>query len=178
VAVKPLLLSKLEDLIAQLRKHGYAERGLTLIYGFRPPVYNLGRIEADGSDKTLKSTFSMHQYGGAADVIVDDDGDLQLDDLNHDGEINIHDAAVVLYHVNILDRAYREAKDPRMGGAGIYYHHDFWERPVKSPYCHLDTRNYLNAAGQLVRWGDPKPAWPDGTPMRFGKIDERGYPIP
>lgn len=178
VAVVPELVAKLEDLIALLQEAGLAQRGLSFIYGFRAPVFNLDRIEDEGSDRTLKDPFSTHQYGMAADVIVDDDGDRQLDDLNHDGTVDIHDAAVILYYVNLLDRNYRDAKDPRVGGAGIYYHHDFWERPVQSPYCHLDVRGFLRPDNTLIRWASPKSTWPDGEPIRFARIDERGFPVP
>lgn len=178
VAFSRNIARKTDDLVRRLREHGHAQKGIKLIYGFRPPIFNLGRIEADGPGKTLKEPFSPHQYGWAVDLIVDDDDDLQLDDLNGDGTVDIFDAAVILYHVNAIDKDYRAAGDSAVGGAGIYYHHDFWERPVQSPYCHIDTRGYLRADKTLLRWASPRSTWPDGTVIRFSRIDQRGYPIP
>ncbi|MBN1475832.1 hypothetical protein JXA47_03670, partial [Candidatus Sumerlaeota bacterium] len=167
VAIEPRLVSKLEDLAALMHGSGFEFDHFTLIYGFRPPSYNLGRIERD-AEETLKSPFSQHMYGQAADLIIDTDGDLRLDDLNGDGEVTVRDAAVIMSFINALDRHYRTEGDPRVGGAGIYDHHDFFERPILSPYAHLDVRGFLRENGTLYRW----PAnWPDtGEPIRWGEM--------
>lgn len=167
VAIDPLLVAKLEDLADLLHGAGIAFERFTFIYGFRSPAYNLGRIERD-QDETLKSPFSMHMYGRAADILIDTDGDLRLDDLDRDGQITVRDAAVLMHYVNELDRRYRAQGDPRVGGAGLYDHHDFFERPVQSPYVHVDVRGYLAEDGTLIRW----PArWPDsGEPIRWGQL--------
>jgi hypothetical protein len=167
VAINPLLVSKIEDLAQLMHGAGYQFDHFSLIYGFRAPAYNLGRIQRDG-EETLKSPFSMHMYGRAADLLIDTDDDLRLDDLNRDGVVDVHDAAVIVHFVNELDRLYRAAGDPRVGGAGLYDHHDFTERPVQSPYVHIDVRGYTNDDGTLIRW----PArWPDtDEPIRWGQI--------
>ncbi|MFH0795239.1 MAG: hypothetical protein V2A74_14540 [bacterium] len=165
VAVDSALLNKLEDLLDLMNRDGYALRGFTPIYGFRPPCYNLGTIERDGAE-SLKVPFSFHQYGKALDFIIDLDNDLVMDDLNHDGMSDTHDSAVILHYVNILDREYREAGSPLVGGAGLYDYHDFHER-IQSPYIHVDVRGFTSPEGLLIRWPDK---WPDGNPIEFGKI--------
>ncbi|MCX7016828.1 MAG: hypothetical protein NTW86_30435 [Candidatus Sumerlaeota bacterium] len=163
VAIDPRLPRKLEDLLALVRGHGLARTGFTPIYGFRPPAYNLGAIQRDGRN-TLKAPFSMHQYGRAVDLIIDDDGDLVMDDLNGDGRHDIYDAAELVKYVNVLDSRYRAAQSDLVGGAGIYTHHDFDERPVQSPYVHVDVRGFLGQGGALIRW---PAAWPDGSPISW-----------
>ena len=46
---------------------------LKFIYGFRPPIFNIGTFQND--PETLKTIFSMHQYGKAVDIIIDEDND-------------------------------------------------------------------------------------------------------
>lgn len=180
VALDLNLVRKLEDLVALMESDGYSFSRIVPIYGFRSPAFNLGTA-LDRPDYNLKMPFSMHQYGRAIDMIFDEDGDLMMDDLNEDGVIDIHDAAVVMHYVNQLDREYRQAgRFEMVGGAGIYTDHDFYERPVQSPYIHVDTRGFLDTNGQLVRWVSGHEAhdegkWPDGTTVRFGSIDKRGY---
>lgn len=167
IALDYAIVQKLEALIADLNRAGLAGDKMILVYGFRSPDYNLGRMQQDG-EKTLKAPFSLHQYGKAADFIIDADGDLRLDDLDGDGLVSVRDAGVMAHYVNALDRRYREQDSPLVGGAGVYDHHDFWERPVQSPYVHMDTRNFLDASGHLVRW--PR-LWP-GTkePIDWGAL--------
>lgn len=168
VAIDPSLLQKFEDLIDALNRAGLPGEKFKIIYGFRPPAYNLGRAEKDGNE-TLKAPFSLHQYGKALDIILDADNDMRMDDLDGDGKITVRDAAVLMHHVNILDRNYRDKGIPLYGGAGLYDHHDFWERPVQSPYLHFDIRGFLEEqTGYLIRW--PK-TWPDtGETIRWSKI--------
>lgn len=161
------LVRKMEDLIDELNRAGLPGEKFCIIYGFRPPAYNLERITQDGSE-SLKTPFSLHQYGRAVDFILDADGDLRMDDLDGDGKITVRDAAVIAHHVNVLDRRYRAQGISLYGGAGLYDHHDFWERPVQTPYVHMDIRGFLDEKGGLIRW----PAeWPDtGEPISWGKL--------
>lgn len=167
IALDCRLVQKYEDVIAELNRAGLRGDKVKIIYGFRPPSYNLTQMENDGT-KALKAPFSFHQYGQAVDFILDADGNDQLDDLDGDGRITVRDAAKLVHHVNVLDRRYRDQEIPLFGGAGIYDHHDFWERPVQSPYVHMDVRGFLNENGTLIRW----PAkWPDsGEPISWGKL--------
>lgn len=134
-----------------------------------------------GPDTNLKMPFSQHQFGRAIDLIVDEDGDGVLDDLNGDGVADIHDAAVIMYYVNLLDRRYREeGRMAMVGGAGVYTDNDFVQRPWQSPYIHIDTRGFLNSRGNLIRWTSGsmvanESVWPDGTTVRFGAINRQGF---
>jgi hypothetical protein len=165
IALDYNLIRKLEDLIDLMNADGFAIERFTIVYPFRSPYYNLTSIEEDGQE-TLKAPFSMHQYGKALDIVLDQDGDLVIDDLNQDGQIDIHDPEVIMHYVNLLDRKYREEKDPRLGGAGLYTHTDFHERK-QTPYIHFDVRGFTSPNGNLVRWPSH---WPDGTPIRWGQI--------
>jgi len=167
IALDHHLVQKLEDLIALIQQDGrFPVTGLTSIYGFRPPSYNLSTIE-EFPETNLKVPFSMHQFGRALDFIIDEDGDLQMDDLNGDGVVDMRDAAEVMHYVNILDRRYREeGRWEMVGGAGLYDHHDFRGR-TQTPYIHVDTRGFQRENGTLIRWPGK---WPDGTPILFGEM--------
>ena len=171
IALDLHLVRKVEDLIDLLQADGRSVTGFTPIYGFRSPAFNLGTIKAR-PDSTLKEPLSMHQYGRAVDLIVDEDGDGLLDDLNGDGHIDIHDAEVLMRYVNHLDRAYRARGEMNLvGGAGLYSENDFIERnryfDHNTPYIHIDTRGFLADNGHLIRW----PArWPDGSYIAWGDI--------
>ncbi len=158
IALDLNLVRKLEDLLDLLRQNGIMVSTFKPIYGFRPPAYNLGTMQLR-PEVNLKAPFSMHQYGKAVDLIIDEDGDDRLDDLNHDGQVDVFDAAELVKYVNVLDKRYRDAGDEAVGGAGIYDRHDFEERPVQSPYVHVDVRGYTGNGGALVRWPGmwPKP---------------------
>lgn len=170
------LVQKIEDLITLMRGEGFLITRFKPIYGFRSPAFNLGTI-TDFEDTNLKVPYSMHQYGRAVDMIIDEDGDEKLDDLNGDGQVDIHDAAVIMHYVNRLDRDYRaQGRMQMVGGAGLYTHNDFVERTQmigQTPYIHVDTRGFLSEDGTLIRWPN---TWPDGTPIRWGSINRLGYP--
>jgi hypothetical protein len=167
IALDTGLVRKIEDLIDELNRAGLPGDRIRFIYAFRPPAYNSSRILRDAGE-SLKAPFSLHQYGKAVDLILDADGDDRIDDLNKDGQITVRDAAALAHYVNLLDRRYRDQGLPLYGGAGIYDHHDFWERPAQTPYVHMDVRGFLDQNGHLIRW----PAeWPDtGTRIEWGKM--------
>ena len=161
------LVRKMEDLVDELNRAGLPGDKIVIIYAFRPPAYNTDRVVRD-SEQSLKAPFSFHQYGKAVDFILDADGDLRLDDLDGDGRITVRDAAALAHYVNVLDRRYRARAVLLYGGAGIYDHHDFWERPVQTPYVHMDVRGFLDENGHLIRWPSE---WPDtGEPIAWGKL--------
>jgi hypothetical protein len=168
VAIDPLLISKLEELAAEMHRAGHAFAHWSFIYGFRSPSYNARRREIDGRD-SLKSPFSQHMFGRAADIIIDTDGDGILDDLDGDGAVTVRDAAVIMRFVNALDRRLRAVGDPRVGGAGLYGAHDFFERADhvgQTPYVHVDVRGFVHEDGTLFRWPS---RWPDtGEPIPWG----------
>ncbi|MFB3789267.1 MAG: hypothetical protein ACE15F_23145 [bacterium] len=153
VAIHPDLLEKLGRLEAIVRADGVPLTKFKVFYGFRSPAYNLGARAEDGA-KTLKSDLSMHMYGRAVDFLIDEDDDLVMDDLNADRIIDFHDAIQLLQYVNQLDQTLLDQGSELVGGAGWYYHHDFWERGeyVQSPYVHMDARGFTSAGGGLIRW--------------------------
>lgn len=124
VALDPRLLDKLELVLAKLREsNGNAERvdlSPDVHSGFRTPAHNAGVVRA-ASD-------SRHQYGDAADVVIDADGD---------GRITMRDEALVAKAVDAVEDEHPEL----IGGMGLYtssrYH---------TPYVHIDTR------GHRSRW--------------------------
>jgi hypothetical protein len=126
------LIDKLELVIDDLVSRGYDVRQVSVMSGFRTPQYNrrgAGRGRADAS---------RHQYGDAADVFVDNDGNGRMDDLNRDGRVDTRDARVLL---DAVDRV--EAKYPRLaGGAGVYA-----ATRAHGPFAHIDAR------GKRARWG-------------------------
>lgn len=96
--------------------------------GFRSPQYNRG-----GGDPKGRATLSRHMYGDASDIYIDDNGDGQMDDLNHDGRIDIGDARVILAAVERVERAHPDL----VGGCGVYV-----GNAAHGPFVHIDTRGY------------------------------------
>ena len=124
-AVSPRLLDKLELVISELaRWHGGTVNDVHLSLdvhsGFRAPDHNrtIARAARD----------SQHQYGDAADVAIDADGD---------GKYTSTDSRMVGLAVEIV-----ELKHPDLvGGLGIYT-----SGHTRTTYVHIDAR------GKRVRW--------------------------
>ena len=73
-------------------------------------------------------------YGDAADIYIDNDGDGQMDDLNHDGKVSIADSTCDARPRWTVSRPLiREL----VGGAGVYT-----AAPGHGPFIHIDTRGY------------------------------------
>lgn len=120
------LLLKLELLVERARERGLPDDGWQVLSGYRSPWYNRS---------IGQPVFSRHQYGDAADVYVDTDGDGRMDDLNGDGRVDRRDADVL--H-EIGDRLDAEAELQRLvGGLGKY-----GSNAAHGPFVHLDTRGY------------------------------------
>ncbi len=131
VVVDPLLLDKLELVMQDLNARGIRADRMVVMSGYRTPQYNRQGLNQG------RASLSRHQYGDAADVWVDNDGDWYMDDLNGDGRRNTGDARVILESV---DRV--EARHPELvGGAGIYP-----DNGVHGPFIHIDVR------GRRARW--------------------------
>jgi hypothetical protein len=80
---------------------------------------------------------SRHQYGDAADLIVDDNGDGRMDDLNRNGRSDLGDTDPI---AQALRRV--EARHPRLaGGLGTYT-----AMGPSGPFVHIDVR------GASARW--------------------------
>jgi hypothetical protein len=124
-AVSPRLLDKLELVISELsRWHGGTADDVRLALdvhsGFRAPDHNR-RIKRAARD-------SQHQYGDAADVAIDANGD---------GKYTRYDSQLVGLAVEIV-----ELKHPDLvGGLGIYT-----SGHTRTTYVHIDAR------GKRARW--------------------------
>jgi Peptidase M15 len=122
---------KLETVIGRLKALGHDVKGLTIMSGYRTPYYN----------KTIGNVkFSMHQFGGAADVFVDDDHNGNMDDLNADKRVDQRDAVQLF---EIVDRLSRERAYPFQGGLGHYP-----ATRAHGPFVHIDVR------GTAARWAE------------------------
>ncbi|HVF40450.1 MAG TPA: D-Ala-D-Ala carboxypeptidase family metallohydrolase [Gemmatimonadaceae bacterium] len=123
-AINPRLLDKIELVIGEItRWHGSEARvnlALDVKSGFRAPDYNR-RIRRAARD-------SQHQYGDAADVAIDANGD---------GKYSAIDSRMVGLAVEIV-----ELKHPNLvGGLGIYT-----SGHTRTTYVHIDAR------GKRARW--------------------------
>ena len=78
VALEERLIDKLELVLRELRARGIDEGRVVVLSGFRAPYYNDLRID-EGAARA-----SRHQFGDAADLIIDANGDGRMDDLNGD----------------------------------------------------------------------------------------------
>ena len=121
--VSPRLLEKLElvmNEITKLRGGGRVHVAIDVNSGFRTPLHN-GRVQGSADD-------SRHQYGDAADVTIDADGD---------GRYTSFDARIVAVAVEQVER-----KNPELvGGLGLYTSPRY-----RTSYVHIDAR------GRKARW--------------------------
>ena len=102
-----------------------------IMSGFRTPFYNraLGNV-----------LYSMHQWGGAADIFIDNNPrDGQMDDLNQDGKINVEDAKFLS---DIIDRHFHKECDNHLIGGLSFYK----RTAAHGPFVHMDVR------GKSARW--------------------------
>ncbi|HEU4628756.1 MAG TPA: D-Ala-D-Ala carboxypeptidase family metallohydrolase [Gemmatimonadaceae bacterium] len=141
VALHEPLLQKLELVLADLGAHGLGARDLRVLSGFRAPRYNRG---VEGA-----APASRHQFGDAADVVVDGDGDGRMDDLNADGRVDRRDLYLVADAVERVERAAPQL----VGGLGLYD-----ATGPSGPFLHVDVR------GRAARWGTASRGGGDATP--------------
>ncbi|MGQ0538562.1 MAG: D-Ala-D-Ala carboxypeptidase family metallohydrolase [Gemmatimonadaceae bacterium] len=122
IALDPNLLDKLELVTATISRlrGGLVDAKLSIDVhsGFRTPLHNR-RVANAARD-------SRHQYGDAADIAIDADGN---------GRINSRDLAIIARAVEEIDRSYPDLR----GGLGLY-------SLGSASYVHIDVR------GQSVRW--------------------------
>lgn len=128
------LVDKLELVIADLDQHGHRVSHMTVMSGFRTPQYNQRGVGAGG-----RAQDSRHQFGDAADVFVDNDGDGRMDDLNGDGRVNAADAQVIIDAAERVELAHPDL----VGGAGRYH-----GTRAHGPFAHIDAR------GTRARWSN------------------------
>jgi len=127
------LVDKLELVIEDLAAHGVKVEHMVVMSGFRTPEYN-----AQGVGRGGRARDSRHQFGDAADVFIDNDGNGRMDDLNRDKRVDSRDARVIMQAVERVEKAHPEL----VGGASAY-------RATKAhgPFAHIDVR------GARARWG-------------------------
>src|SRR6266480_2114339 len=128
IVVDIKLIDKDELVLQDLKDRGINPAGVRVMRGLRTPQYNAG-----GGDPRGRAALSRHMYGDANDIFIDNDGDGQMDDLNHDGRVNIADAKVILDAVNRVERAHPSL----VGGCGVYS-----GTSAHGPFTHIDTRGY------------------------------------
>jgi hypothetical protein len=129
VVIEPKLLVRLERLASRLDALDLPSK-LHVMSGYRTPFYNrvLGNVQ-----------YSLHQWGVAADVFVDEDEDGLMDDLNKDKRIDRDDAATLFKVAEALDR--QAAAGSFAGGLGVY-----GSTAAHGPFVHIDVR------GRPARW--------------------------
>lgn len=132
LALRESLLLKLELLLERVNEAGIEADALTVMSGYRTPMYN--RSIGNGQH-------SRHIYGGAADIYVDvSPRDDIMDDLNGDGRSDFRDAQ---WLYRIADELFsRPANLQFRGGLGVYR-----SNSAHGPFLHVDAR------GVRARWG-------------------------
>lgn len=132
VVLDERLPRKLETILEKLNEEGVDVDGFHVMSGFRTPFYNL----AIGNVK-----YSIHQWGGAADIYVDEQPkDGVMDDLNRDGRFDKRDALFLYQFVDDLqDELWFK---PMLGGLGAYD-----STSAHGPFVHVDVRGFL------AHWG-------------------------
>lgn len=136
VALHAPLLRKLELVLADLGARGLGARDLRVLSGFRAPRYN-SRVEG-------AAPASRHQFGDAADIVVDGDGDGRMDDLNADGRVDRRDLYLVADAVERIERTAPEL----VGGLGLYD-----ATGPSGPFLHVDVRGHTSRWGTASRGG-------------------------
>jgi hypothetical protein len=137
VVLREELIDKLELVLATLEAQGIPTRNVVVLSGFRTPQYN-ARASFEGA-----AYASRHQYGDAADVIIDADGNGRMDDLNRDGVVDFADTDVINRAVERVEQRYPEL----VGGLGLYR-----AMGPSGPFAHIDVR------GTRARWTNTQPA--------------------
>ncbi|MEO8908685.1 MAG: D-Ala-D-Ala carboxypeptidase family metallohydrolase [Gemmatimonadaceae bacterium] len=131
VVLREPLLDKLELVIEDLNNHGVNAEGMRVRSGFRTPAHNYA-VRGEGSARD-----SRHQFGDAADVFIDQDGNGKMSDLNGDGRVNFADVKLILDAVERVEAQYPEL----VGGTGLYAYSG-----ASGPFAHIDVR------GTRARW--------------------------
>ncbi len=132
IVLREPLIDKLELVIQDLEDRGIPAAQMRVLSGFRTPQYNLALGDASG-----RARESRHQFGDAADVYIDANGDGRMDDLNGDGRVNFSDTRVILAAVERIERRYPDL----VGGVGLYH-----SSGPHGPFAHIDVR------GSRARW--------------------------
>jgi uncharacterized protein YcbK (DUF882 family) len=124
VVLDERLVFVLEAIGRHLESRGWDADDIFVMSGYRTPFYN----------KQLDdTTYSLHQWGRAADIFLDKDEDGMMDDFNKDKVVSKDDAVAL---AGVLESL---AKSPELtgfiGGLGIY-----GSTAGHGPFVHVDTR--------------------------------------
>ncbi|MBI1927290.1 peptidase M15A [Candidatus Poribacteria bacterium] len=135
VVLRERLLLKLELILEKANEQGYRCDTFHIMSGYRTPCYNkaIGNV-----------TYSRHVWGDATDIFIDENPkDGNMDDLNHDGEIDYQDAAILYTIINDIDDSTRmPSYQSFAGGLGVYE-----KTAYHGPFVHVDVRGFR------ARWG-------------------------
>jgi hypothetical protein len=130
LVLKERLVLALEAILERVNTLGFDVDGLHVMSAYRTPLYNhaIGDV-----------LFSQHQWGSAADIYLDKDNRNRMDDLNHDGKVDIDDAK---YLADIVDELTADPAYAKFtGGIGFYP-----GTAAHPPFVHVDVR------GSKARW--------------------------
>jgi hypothetical protein len=133
VVLEEKLIDKLELVMQALNARGVRATRAVVLSGFRAPYYN-DRGSGEGMARA-----SRHQYGDAADLIIDSNGDGTMDDLSGDGRVDLRDTELVNRAVDDVERRYPQL----VGGLGRYH-----AMGPRGPFAHIDVRE------TSARWGE------------------------
>jgi hypothetical protein len=131
VVLEERLIDKLELVLQALKNRGTDNSRVVVLSGFRAPYYNDLRVD-EGAARA-----SRHQFGDAADLIIDADNDGHMDDLNRDGRRDLRDLNAIGAAVALVEREHPEL----IGGLGTYA-----AMGPSGPFAHIDVR------GTSARW--------------------------
>jgi uncharacterized protein YcbK (DUF882 family) len=131
VVLEERLIDKLELVLRELANKGIDNGRAVVLSGFRAPYYNDARID-EGAARA-----SRHQFGDAADIIIDADFDGRMDDLNGDGRRDLRDLTPIGQAVASIEKLHPEL----VGGLGTYA-----AMGPSGPFAHIDVR------GTSARW--------------------------
>lgn len=130
VALEERLILELEAVLQQINALGFDADTLHVMSGYRTPYYNLLLRDA---------AYSMHQFGRAADVFVDEKNRGVMDDLTRDGRVDLQDAR---HLYDLVDQMLTQPPFRKFEGGLAFY-------PATSahpPFVHIDVR------GNRARW--------------------------
>ena len=130
VVLEERLILNLENILEQVGARGFDADTLHVMSGYRTPYYNsaLGDVR-----------YSMHQFGGAADIFVDRHDRGVMDDLTRDGRVDLQDARYLHDLIDVM--LMRPLFSKFEGGMGFYP-----ATRAHPPFVHVDIR------GNRARW--------------------------
>jgi hypothetical protein len=124
VVLEERLPLKLEAILERVNQLGFKTDTLHVMSAYRTPYYN--RAIGDVN-------YSMHQFGGAADIYIDPDKKDRMEDLNRDGRVDTRDSK---WLYDVIERMTAEKNYRKFeGGLGFYP-----ATAAHPPFVHVDVR--------------------------------------